>query len=219
MRYAIVVLLLITAVRAAAQTSSERLPRFVVDAHAATVGLPQAEGWVPVMARGTELPGRFWGLAGGATVYPLRLGVVTFGVGASIIRGSGRAETVLVTGSGLTLKKTTIAVVHTAATSLVPQVSINFGRKLGWSYLSAGMGRSKASSRSEAIGTSPARSVPETWSSAMNFGGGARWFMKPRIGAGFDVRFLRLPSRAPTALPPEAMGRQLWNISAGISIQ
>ena len=48
-------------------------------------------------------------------------------------------------------------------TSLVPQLSINFGRKLGWSYLSAGLGTSKVTSRADAVGTTPAIVVPEAW--------------------------------------------------------
>jgi hypothetical protein len=79
---AAVLLVLLTALPAAAQTP-ERLPLFTVDAHAATVGLPQAEGWVPVVSDDTMLPGRNWGLSTGATIYPFRLGLITFGAGAS----------------------------------------------------------------------------------------------------------------------------------------
>ena len=189
--------------------------------HAATVGLPQAEGWVPVgLGRYTSFPGRDWGLSAGATVYPFRLGLVTFGAGASVIVGKGSSESLTITtGSGATATTRVTPVVHTGITSLVPQVSINFGRKLGWSYLSAGLGVSKVTSRADAVGTTPAIEVPEAWNSALNFGGGARWFMKPHLGAGFDVRFVKLGSRSATATLPAAKRTQVWNISAGISIQ
>jgi hypothetical protein len=214
-----VVLMLLAAVPAAAQTD-ERLPWFAVDVHAATVGLPQAEGWVPAVSAGTELPGRNWGLSAGATVYPLRAGIFTFGIGASLITGKGRSESLTTPGgTGENTSTAVTPVVHTAITSLVPQVSINFGRRLGWSYLSAGVGRSKVSSSADAIGATPGIEVPESWTQALNFGGGARWFMKPRIGAGFDVRFIKLGSRSGTATLPSARRTQLWNISAGISIQ
>jgi hypothetical protein len=69
MPYALVILILLIATPVSAQ-APERLPWFTVDAHAATVGLPQAEGWVPEVSADTELPGRNWGLSTGATVYP-----------------------------------------------------------------------------------------------------------------------------------------------------
>ena len=89
-------------------------------------------------------------------------------------------------------------VVRTGVTNLAPQVSINFGQKFGWSYLSAGLGSTKVTSSADAVGTTPALIVPESWNSALNFGGGAKWFMKPHLGASFDVRFVKLGSRPAT---------------------
>ena len=219
MPYALVILILLIATPVSAQ-APERLPWFTVDAHAATVGLPQAEGWVPEVSADTELPGRNWGLSTGVTVYPFRLGIITFGAGASVIVGKGSSQSLTITsGSGSNATTRTTPVVHTGITSLVPQLSINFGRKLGWSYLSAGLGVSRVTSRADAVGSRPAIEVPEAWNSALNFGGGARWFMKPHLGAGFDVRFVKLGSRPATATLPAAKRTQVWNISAGISIQ
>ena len=219
MKPLVAVLMLLGAMPAAAQTR-EPLPLFAIDLHAATVGLPQAEGWVPVVSADTELPGRNWGLSGGATIYPFRLGLITFGFGASLITGKGTSESLtIVSGSGSTATTRITPAVHTSITSLVPQISINFGHKLGWSYLSAGVGRSKVSSFSDAVGTTPGTAVPEAWNQALNFGGGARWFMKPHLGAGFDVRFVKLGSRSESGTLPAAKRTQLWNISAGISIQ
>ena len=96
---------------------------------------------------------------------------------------------------------------------------MNFGHKLGWSYLSAGVGKSKVSSRADAAGTTPEDVVPDSWNSALNFGGGAKWFMKKHLGASFDARFVKLSSRSPTDTLPSAKRTQLWNISVGISIQ
>ena len=216
MKAAAVLLMLLAAAPAAAQ-NSEKLPWFVVDAHAATVGLPQAEGWVPDVDADSVFPGRNWGLSAGATVYPFRAGVFTFGVGASLITGKGKGESLSFTSSTAPTRIT--PVVHTSITSLVPQLSIIFGRKLGWSYLSAGVGRTKVTSFSEAVGSTAGIEVPEAWNQALNFGGGARWFMKRRLGASFDVRFVKLGSRSATATLPSAKRTQLWNISAGISVQ
>ena len=67
MKLFVTLLLLLGAMPAAAQTR-EPLPLFAIDLHAATVGLPQAEGWVPVVSTDTALPGRNWGLSGGGTI-------------------------------------------------------------------------------------------------------------------------------------------------------
>jgi hypothetical protein len=219
MKLVAVFALLLAAAPAAAQ-SPDRLPWFAVDLHAATVGLPQAEGWVPVVPLDTKLPGRNWGVGAGATVYPLRLGFVTFGIGASILTAKGSSESLTITtGSGATATSRVTPIVRTGITSLSPQISINFGRRLGWSYLSAGVGRSKITSRSDSVDMIPGVTMPEAWNQAINFGGGAKWFMKPRLGASFDVRFVKLGSRSATATLEQAKRTQLWNISAGISIQ
>jgi hypothetical protein len=219
MRYWMIVVLTLAALPAAAQ-SRERLPWFAVDVHAGTVGLPQAEGWVPVVPADTELPGRAWGGIVSGTVYPFRLGLITFGAGASLTTARGKSESLTITtGSGSTATTTVTPVVRTSITSLAPQLSINFGHKLGWSYLSAGIGQSKVTSSADAVGSTPGIVVPDSWNSAINFGGGARWFMKKHLGAGFDVRFVKLGSRSETATLPAAKRTQLWTISAGISIQ
>ena len=217
---AVVVFVLVLAAAPASAQSADRLPWFAVDLHAATVGLPQADGWVPVVPADTVLPGRNWGVGAGATVYPFRLGLFTFGIGASLITAKASSESLTITtGSGASATARSTPIVRTGATSLSPQLSINFGRRLGWSYLSAGLGRSKITSRSDAVGTTPGITMPEAWNQAINFGGGAKWFMKPHLGASFDVRFVKLGSRSATATLPSAKRTQLWNISAGISIQ
>ncbi|MDP2318621.1 MAG: hypothetical protein Q8O42_04685 [Acidobacteriota bacterium] len=217
---ALCLLALLVSVPAAAQTP-ERLPWFTVDLHGALVGLPTAEGWVPTVPEATPLPGRSWGVAGGATVYPLKLGVMTLGLGVSMHTGKSTSDALTSTTTTGTTETTvpTTTTVTTQMTSLLPQVSINFGHKLGWSYLSAGYGRSKVASSAEAFGTQPAQTVPEAWNGAINFGGGARWFMKPHLGAGFDVRFTKLGSRAATETLPSAKRTQMVTISVGISIQ
>ena len=215
----VLLLVLLASVPVAAQTG-ERLPWFAIDLHPATVGLPQAERWVPVVPADTQLPGRAWGAAVGAMVYPFRLGVVTFGVGASLTAAKGKSESLtIVTGSGPTATARVTPIVRTSIINLAPQVSINFGQRFGWSYLSAGLGSSKVTSNADAVGTSPAIDVPQAWNSTLNFGGGAKWFMKPRLGAGFDVRFVKLGSRPATDTVAAAKRTQMWNISVGISVQ
>lgn len=212
-------LLLLAAAPAAAQ-SREPLPIFAVDLHGASVGLPTAEGWVPVVSGDTELPGRAWGVAAGATVYPVRFGGATLGLGAAISTGKGAGESLTITtGSGATATTRITPVVRTQVINLIPQISINFGHRLGWSYISAGLGRTKVSSRAEAAGSAPAIVVPDAWNQALNFGGGAKWFMKPHFGASFDVRFVKLGSRGETATLPSAKRTQMITFSVGISVQ
>ncbi|OFW45573.1 MAG: hypothetical protein A3J29_15165 [Acidobacteria bacterium RIFCSPLOWO2_12_FULL_67_14b] len=219
MRIAVLVLALLAAGPAAAQTR-EGLPRFAIDLHGAWVGLPTAEGWIPAVDAATPVPGRAWGLSGGANVYLLKLGVMTLGAGAHVATGRGKGDSLTITsGSGSTATTRTTPAVITQITSLLPHLSMNFGHKLGWSYLSVGYGRTKVSSSASAAGTTPGIVVPEAWNPALNFGGGAKWFMKPHLGASFDVRFTKLSSRGATETLPSAKRTQMITMSVGISIQ
>jgi hypothetical protein len=212
---------LVLAAAPASAQDEERLPWFAVDLHGASVGLPTAEGWIPVPVIGdTPLPGRGFGFSGGGTVYPLRLGNITFGAGVAISAAKGTGESLTITsGSGATEVTVVTPIMRTAVFNVIPQLSINFGHKLGWSYLSAGLGTTRVTSSMDAVGTTPQVIVPETWNQAINFGGGARWFMKPHLGAGFDVRFVKLGSRGASGSIPSAKRTQMITFSAGISIQ
>jgi len=214
-------LLVLLAVVPASAQERERLPWVVGDLHAASVGMPTAEGWIPVPVLGDQpLPGRGYGLAGGATVYPLQLGLVTFGAGVSFSTAKGTGESVtIVTGSGESEVTIVTPIMRTQILNVLPQLSINFGHKYGWSYLSAGIGRSRVKSSADAVGDTPQIIIPETWNQAINFGGGARWFMKEHFGAGFDVRFVKLGSRAAAGAIPAARRTQMITFSAGITIQ
>lgn len=198
----------------------EPLPWFAVDLHAASVGLPTAEGWIPAVSEDTPIPDRGWGPAVAATVYLFRAGVMTFGAGAAFSTAQGKSDSLeIIDGAGANQATRITPIVRTKVTSLIPQVSINFGHKFGWSYLSAGLGRTKVESSADAVGSEPKIVIPAAWNQALNFGGGARWFMKPRLGAGFDVRFVKLGSRGATAVLPAARRSQMITFSAGISIQ
>jgi outer membrane protein W len=154
----------------------------------------------------------------------MRLGIVTFGLGATIMvaRGKGDPSEVVIattTGGSTVTGEATLPAVTTKMTSLVPQLSLNFGRRFGWSYVSAGYGPTRIDSRAAAVGTLPAVSAPDQWNPALNFGGGARWFMKRHIGASFDVRFTKLSSRASTATAAGAKRTQIVSLLVGISLQ
>jgi hypothetical protein len=85
---------------------------------------------------------------------------------------------------------------------LAPQISFNFGTSDGWSYLSVGAGTARVNA--EATGSS----------SAINAGGGARWFIKRHIGVGFDLRLLRI------AADGDIMGdSMIFAASVGFSVK
>jgi hypothetical protein len=72
---------------------------------------------------------------------------------------------------------------------------VNFGHRLGWSYVSAGYGAAQVDSDAAAIGDSPPANANSGWVPSVNFGGGARWFIREHFGLGFDARWHRLPAR------------------------
>jgi opacity protein-like surface antigen len=159
-------------------------------------------------------------MAGGATVYLFKLGGARLGVGAALSYGKGTGEALTITtGTGANAVTRVTPIMHTDALNVLPQISVNFGHKLGWSYLSAGLGTTRINASMDASPTTPAVTFPQAWNQAINFGGGAKWFMKEHLGASFDVRFVKLGSRAATETLPAAKRTQMWSISAGISIQ
>lgn len=186
----------------------EPISRYVVDLRGATVSLPTTEGWTPTVAGGVDVPGRGVGIDVGAHVYPLRVGPVTLGVGGSwmLVRGNYApdGETSPVGARAVT----------TTFSGLVPQLSFNFGHRLGWSYISGGAGRSRI--RSVAEGTV----APEEDSSkTVNYGGGARWFLRDRIAFSVDLRFHQLSPRPATLTRPGGRRIRQLALSVGISVR
>src|SRR5262245_41274804 len=216
--------LMLATASASAQPVDEPIPRVVADFYALWGGLPASEGWVPGVPVATPIPNRGFGFAFGGHWHPMRLGFMTFGVGATwmTVRGTGDPASVLVTPAG---SRTPVSgegilpVVTTRMTSVLPQVSINFGRRFGWSYLSAGYGPTKIDSTASAVAELPEASAPNQWNPAINFGGGARWFMKRHVAAAFDVRFTKLGSRSATDTSLFAKRSQVVSVLVGISLQ
>ena len=130
-----------------------------------------------------NLPTRTLGFAGAAHVYPLRSRRVTLGLGGTVVmtRGSKSLETVE-EGEEEPVEG---PVVRRHFTSFSPEISLNFGHRNGWSYISGGMfGRSKLYLERE---DSPAANPP--YRSTINYGGGARWFTSTHIAFSVDFRW------------------------------
>ena len=198
---------LLAAAPAAAQTSSPPGP-WVVDIRGVTSPVPTDQAFYPPLAS-AFVPSRGFGLDVGAHVYPFSLGPARVGFGAAFVFARSAANAPVTVdeetgetspGQRLTLTMRTIA----------PQVSFNFGSADGWSYLSAGLGTSSVTSEAEDV-------LPGRHESgrvrAVNVGGGARWFMKPRVAFGFDLRAYRLAAGEST---PQT---SVFAVGAGLSFR
>jgi hypothetical protein len=202
------VLVAVCAAPAAAQPNDPVGP-FVVDLRGVMTGLPTTVGWTPALPEDTVVPSRGFGLEASGHAHLLTWGPTTVGAGASFSWARGTAAALVETAPE----------VQTSVTAFTPQLSFNFGHRLGWSYLSAGYGGAKVVSTSAAITGVPAATADSGWSGAMNIGGGARWFVTDHLGVGFDARWHRLSSREATASAPAASRETLFRLAIGISIQ
>lgn len=218
---ALAILCLLTAVRASAQApvppvaeddpESQPIPRFVVDARGVVPRFKQdttiAEGLGVSTA---NLPTRGLGLVVGAHWYPVRMGVVTLGIGGEWM--SGRASRTLDPTPPATEPRPTV---KARLSALSPQVSLNFGKRNGWSYLSGGMGRSTYTTERE---DNPLPD-PESGSKTINYGGGARWFAKPHLAFSVDLRFYAINPQDATAERPAVPRMTLMMLSAGVAFK
>jgi hypothetical protein len=197
----------------------EPIGRFVVDVRGTSAGLPIEEGWTPVVPSGTEAPSRALGLELGGHVYIIHFGRAALGVGATWHVANGTVappettSTTPVTGP--------LPTVTTRLTSLSPQLSLNFGHSLGWSYLSAGLGRTSVDSHAEAASASLIQFMPRESGGVktLNFGGGARWFLTDHVGVGFDLRWYKLSIVPTSAAHPGAPRASLLTAAVGIAVK
>lgn len=196
----------------------EPIGRFAADARIASAGLPVDEGWTPAVPTTTVIPSRGLGGDFGAHVYVLRVRRAVFGVGASLLAARATSTPTLVEGSTPTVN--TIPDVTTRVTALAPQVSLNFGHSLGWSYVSAGLGRAKVESQASLAGNSTTFTPRDSgWVKALNWGGGARWFVNDRVGFGFDVRWHKLNPLPATNTGPGAPRVSFLVAGAGVVLK
>ncbi len=160
-----------------------------------------------------NLPTRTFGLVGGAHVYPLRLGKsVAIGVGANVVftHGSKTVETEHTDGT-----TTTSPTVDRRFRTISPELSINFGHRNGWSYISGGMfGRSTLYlDRADA----PASNVPTR--GTINYGGGARWFATNHVAFSVDFRWYSVDEMAAQPGLVAQPRTTLLVLSGGISLK
>ena len=183
---------------------------FVVDIRGAMAALKQDESVAAALAvPATELPSRGLGFVVGAHVYPLRRKSFAIGVGAEMlrVRGSNTIESLVEDGEdGPTIKA--------RWNHFSPQVSFNFGARDGWSYLTVGLGRTKLTMDLEEAPQEDGDAVR-----TLNYGGGARWFMKKHVAFTFDVRFYSINAQEATGDRIAIPQMRLRVLSAGISLR
>jgi hypothetical protein len=204
---AIVATVVLAAGPAAAQTASPPGP-WVLDIRGVTSPVPTDAAFYPPLAT-AFVPSRGFGVDVGAHLYLFNLGLSRIGFGANLVglRASAVAPVQVADGeaSASTPQRVTLNMWMVA-----PQVSANFGSRDGWSYLSAGIGPTS-------VDTKTANVLPGRQESgrlrSVNFGGGARWFIKPRLAFGFDLRAHQIAAGSVT---PKTT---VFAVSAGLSVR
>ena len=162
----------------------------------------------------TDLPTRGLGGLAGLHLYPLRRESFALGLGVEYLLARGRKTPVADPKSDPPVVPTT-PVVEQRLVNLSPQVSLNFGHRDGWSYLTAGMG---PLSFETFTGTVAPQELPEK-KNTINMGGGARWVIASHVAFTFDVRFYLTRPAAETPAHPGRDRSRLRVLSAGISLR
>jgi hypothetical protein len=185
------------------------LPKFDLDARGFTVFVGQDQATASDLSLSqSDLPTRLDGLAFGGNLYPIRGRSMAIGVGAEGLFGRGTAP-IATSTPGQTL------LVQTYISGFAGDISVNFGHRNGWSYVSGGAGAMRIDSF---LGDAPLAEPPNKLTA--NFGGGMRWFTYTHLAIGFDLRFYL--SRAFDGAPPLFPGRgkrRILVVSGGFSIK
>ena len=201
-----------TAAASAQDVPAEKLPiaRYVVDARVDFPKFKQDAAIANAIGAGVlNLPTRGFGVVAGAHWYPLRVGIMTLGVGGEWV--AARRSHTLNTGTKTTPLDVTV---NTRFSTLAPQISFNFGSRNGYSYISGGIGTANFTSERK---DKPVPD-PESGSKTINYGGGARWFAKKHLAVSMDVRFYAINPQLATATRPGYPRMTLVAMSGGIAI-
>jgi hypothetical protein len=212
---AAVALLVFTPSLARAQQDDPVGP-FVIDAHVALPSFSSAEAIAAGLGlRSDQLPERGLGFEIGAHVYPLRGRRVTLGLGASLVRARGRQKpSEAEPGEEVDPTEPTEPTIETQFSSIMPQVSLNFGSTRGWSYISGGYGWTR-----RVTGAADSTLPDGVNLGTVSYGGGARWFVSTHVAFSFDLRFYRLPAQTADTGVPASPGYTMFMGTAGISFK
>jgi hypothetical protein len=103
----------------------------------------------------------------------------------------------------------------TRLSGFAPQISFNFGRDEGWSYISGGLGAARMTTeRSDVVVSGTAARTR-----MLNYGGGARFFNTPHLAFTFDIRFYAISPREATTSVPAYPRAKFMVLSAGVAFK
>ena len=205
---AVATLLLVLSSSALAQ-DDEPIGRFVVDLRGSFAPYGQDENLA--FSRGYDpsaTPSVGLGFEAGGHLYFFRWRVITFGVGATVHASLGdrRAMETDIDPDGPTLRK--------QFTAISPQLSFNFGGRNGWSYISGGLGTSRMS-----LFPLNQDGPTQRQASTLNYGGGARWFIKEHLAFSVDLRFYAMSPLEETETEPGSPRLTVMVLSIGASFK
>jgi hypothetical protein len=195
----------------AAQEPPPRIGPFVLDVQGTVPNFPDD----PQLAasRGlqqAELPGVGLGVHAGAHFYLFKWKAMTVGLGGSVAAARAHSSEKVSEGA-VVAQAVTEKFAHAA-----PELSFNFGNGNGWSYISGGIGLSTWS-------VVPDGSVPSAADDerlrTLNYGGGARWFIRKHLAFSFDARFYQIDPGTPTVFGAGGPRTTLFIAGAGISLK
>ena len=226
-------LLAATASGATAQ-DDEPIGRYIIDLRGSSVSLGRNEELALVRRlRADQLPSRGIAVDLGGHFYFLRLGPVTFGIGASFLSTAAHQPVMeampedptpgrfppftpqdptqddeemepLIEGIPVTSRFTAIS----------PQISFNFGHRNGWSYVGGGLGTSRLNVYPQQL-TTPVQRGART----LNYGGGARWFLTPNVALSLDLRFFAISPLEQLGEQPGSPRQTLMAANIGVSVR
>ncbi len=200
---------LLAAEPAFAQPPEEPIGWYVVDVRGSVVPFPRNAELAD--ARGLhppDTPGAGLGFDIGAHVYPVRIWIVTLGIGASyhLSTASQAPGEFSPMPDAPHLRKT--------LTAISPQLSFNFGARDGWSYLSGGIGRSRLS----LYGAGSAAPEQPT-ANTLNYGGGVRWFTNDHLAFTIDARFYAISPIMQMGERPGSPRMTQMTLNVGVSFR
>jgi hypothetical protein len=105
--------------------------------------------------------------------------------------------------------------VQSEISSVTPQISFNFGKRQGWSYISGGIGATAFTAERQDAPLPPQEARTRTF----NYGGGARWFTNKRVAVSVDLRFYAINAQPQVGLRPAFSRMTLVVVSAGAAFK
>jgi hypothetical protein len=199
--------------REASAQLDEPIGRYVADARITWARFKEDPAIASAVGVSTaNLPTRGLGFVFGAHWYPLRGARIALGIGGEFLIAQDTRT--LEPAPANTEDAEEGPTVETTLSSFSPQLSLNFGKKDGWSYVSGGMGS----------GTFTAQRLDDlagqgSRARTINYGGGARWFTSRHLAVSVDLRFYSVSAQPPTATRPAYPKIKVMVISGGIALR